>query len=184
MASAKLSIGQVNHATEDEFILVFGRVFENSPHIARLGWRARPFRDLRGFHRALCAIVDTFGAEDKVALIRSHPDLVGKAALAGTLSAESTREQASAGLDRLTEAEITRFGDLNHRYQSKFGFPFVICARENKKERILVGMEGRLRNDRDEEIDAAIREIGKIAWLRLLDLVEDQQEDQGSASAY
>ena len=177
MARMKLTIGQVNNATEAEFISLFGGVFENSPHIARLGWRARPFLDLSSFHQALRAIVDTLSLEDKVALIRAHPDLVGRAALAGTLSDELTREQASAGLDRLTEAEIARFNDLNHRYHGKFGFPFVICARENKKESIVAGMEERLQNSRDDEIDAAIREIGKIAGLRLRDLVEDREEE-------
>ncbi|MGA7729815.1 MAG: 2-oxo-4-hydroxy-4-carboxy-5-ureidoimidazoline decarboxylase [Chloroflexia bacterium] len=168
---------QVNQMAEEEFVSVFGGVFENSPHIARLARHAGPFRDLARLHQALCLVVERLSVEAKEALIGAHPDLVGRAALMGTLSAESTREQASAGLDNLTGAEVARFGELNHLYRSKFGFPFVICARENKKESILAGMEARLPNSREREIDTAMREIGKIAWLRLLDLVEDNGEE-------
>jgi 2-oxo-4-hydroxy-4-carboxy-5-ureidoimidazoline decarboxylase len=177
MAHVKLTIQQVNQMSEGEFVSVFGGVFENSPHIARLAYRAGPFRDLKGLHQALCSVMEGLGAEAKEALIGAHPDLVGRAALAGTLSAESTREQASAGLDNLTEAEIARFTELNHLYRSRFSFPFVICARENKKESILAGMEARLPNSCEREIDTAMVEIGKIAWLRLLDLVEEMTEE-------
>jgi 2-oxo-4-hydroxy-4-carboxy-5-ureidoimidazoline decarboxylase len=173
MAHVKLTIQQVNQMSEGEFVSVFGGVFENSPHIARRAYRAGSFRDLNGLHQALCSVLDGLDVETKEALIGAHPDLVGRAALLGTLSAESTREQASAGLDNLTEAEIARFAELNRRYRSRFGFPFVICARENKKESILAGMEARLPNSRERELDTAMREIGKIGWLRLLDLVED-----------
>jgi 2-oxo-4-hydroxy-4-carboxy-5-ureidoimidazoline decarboxylase len=171
----KLSIGQVNNMTEPEFVSVFGGIFESSPHIARAGRRRGPFADLAALHGVLCDVVRGSATESKLALIRAHPDLVGKAALAGTLSAESTREQASAGLDRLSEAEIAHFTDLNAQYRHKFNFPFVICARENRKEAILAGMKGRLGNSREEEINTAISEICKIAWLRLLDLVEDDR---------
>ena len=107
---------------------------------------------------------------------RAHPDLVGKAALAGTLTPESTREQSSAGLDRLSAEEIATFTRLNQAYKDKFGFPFVICARQNKKDSILAGFARRLDNSRAEEIAAALGEIAKISYLRLLDKVatEDQ----------
>jgi OHCU decarboxylase len=109
--------------------------------------------------------------DEQVALIRAHPDLVGRAALAGTLSSASTAEQAAAGLDRLTPDEIADFTRLNAEYQARFGFPFVICARENKKESILAGFSARLTNSREREIQAALAEIAKIGWLRLLDSV-------------
>jgi len=107
------------------------------------------------------------------ALIRAHPDLVGQAALAGTLTRASTGEQAAAGLDAgaLTEDEIAAFARNNAAYRERFGFPFVICARENRKESILAGFAARLGNTREREIRQALREIGKIAWYRLADVV-------------
>ena len=104
-------------------------------------------------------------------LINAHPDLVGRAALQGTLTPESTGEQASAGLNRLTAEETALFQTLNQSYRDKFGFPFVICARLNKKEAILVGFRTRLEHSRDTEIKTALEEIAKIARLRLEDLI-------------
>ncbi len=109
--------------------------------------------------------------EQQVALIQAHPDLVGRAALAGTLTPASTNEQASAGLDRLSAEEIAAFARYNQAYRERFGFPFVICARENKKESILVGFATRLQHSRDQEIGIALGEIAKICWLRLQDTI-------------
>ena len=109
----------------------------------------------------------------KLALIRGHPDLVGRAALAGTLTRESTKEQASAGLSQLTAEEIAAFQKYNAAYREKFGFPFVICARLNRKEPILAGFERRLHNSPEQEVAAALDEIFKIAELRLRDLIQN-----------
>ncbi len=111
--------------------------------------------------------------ERQIALIRDHPDLVGRAALAGTLTPESSSEQASAGLDRLSPEEIATFTRLNQEYHERFGFPFVICVRENKKEGILTGFTARLNNTREQEIRTALDEIAKICSLRLRDLVSE-----------
>jgi OHCU decarboxylase len=111
------------------------------------------------------------GQERQLALIRAHPDLVGRAALAGTLTPESTGEQAAAGLDRLAPEEIAAFNRLNAAYRERFGFPFVICARENKKASIMAGFEARLANTRAPEISAALGEIAKIAYWRLHDAI-------------
>jgi len=111
--------------------------------------------------------------EQQVALLQAHPDLVGRAAQAGTLTPESSREQAAAGLNRLTPEEITTFNRLNQAYWSRFGFPFVICARLNKKEAILKAFPVRLENSRQQEIKTALAEIEKIASLRLADLIEN-----------
>jgi OHCU decarboxylase len=119
----------------------------------------------------MCAVVRQSGEDRQLALIRAHPDLVGRAALAGTLTKESTGEQASAGLNRLTPEEVALFQRQNAAYQEKFGFPFVICARLNKKEAILAGFERRLKNSRAEEMKTALEEIFKIAELRLKDLI-------------
>ena len=128
---------------------------------------------LPALHAAMCAVVQAAPEQARLDLIRSHPDLVGRAALAGTLTRESTAEQRAAGLDAgaLTAAEVARFSEANAAYRKKFGFPFVIFARENRKEAILAGFERRLGNTQPREIAAAVAEIERIAWHRLADLV-------------
>jgi 2-oxo-4-hydroxy-4-carboxy-5-ureidoimidazoline decarboxylase len=167
-----LSLTQLNTFPRDEFIRIVGPVFEHSPWIAEAAWLKRPFASVEALQAALCEIVRVAGEEKQLALIRAHPDLVGKLALAGQLTRESTGEQASAGLDRLTAQEVELFQQNNAAYKEKFGFPFVICARLNKKEAILNGFKVRLQNSREQEIQAALAEIFKIAELRLRDLTQ------------
>src|SRR5205823_1352455 len=129
----------------------------------------RPFASLDHLHRSLCAVVERAPRARQLALIREHPDLVGRAALAGTLTPQSQGEQAAAGLDRLSPEEVATFTRLNAEYWARFGFPFVICVRENKKEAILAGFAVRLQQSTEQEITTALGEIAKIARLRLLD---------------
>lgn len=171
-----MTIAQLNSLSRDEFVRVVGPVFEHSPWIAEATWPQRPFASVEELHRALCLIVADAGEEKQLALIRAHPDLVGRLALAGQLTRESTTEQASAGLGDLTVDEIVLFQKNNAAYQEKFGFPFVICARLNKKVAILNGFKVRLRNSREQEIKTALDEIGKIAGLRLNDLVSSEPD--------
>ena len=165
-------LAELNALTLAEFVGIVGPVFEDSPWIAEETWARRPFEDPAQFHRALCETVRGASEEKQLALIRAHPDLVCRAALAGTLTPESNREQASAGLDRLTASEIATFQRLNEAYRGKFGFPFVICARLNKKEAILNGFRARLQHSQAEEIKSALAEIEQIAYLRLADIVQ------------
>jgi 2-oxo-4-hydroxy-4-carboxy-5-ureidoimidazoline decarboxylase len=165
------SLAQLNSLSCDKFVRIIGPVFEGSPWIAGAAWQKRPFANLEELHRRLCEGVQNAGEEKQLALIRAHPDLVGRAALAGALTAASTAEQASAGLDRLTSEGIATFQTLNKAYHQKFGFPFVICARLNKKDAILNGFRLRLKHSRQEELKAALEEISKIAYLRLQDIV-------------
>ncbi len=111
-------------------------------------------------------------AERQLALIRAHPDLAGRLAQQRQLTAESTREQASAGLDQLSEAELANFQRLNTDYRTRFGFPFIICARLNAREAILAAMQARIENSPEAEHAAALAEIEKIAWLRLQDVLK------------
>lgn len=171
MAKTPLTLPQVNSFDQHQFVAALGYLFEGSPWIVEEAWHARPFADLASLHHALCRVMYDASTERKLSLIRAHPDLVGKAALAGTLTPESTSEQASAGLDNLTQEEVATFTRLNSAYNGRFGFPFVICARENKKESILAGFDTRLRNSREDEIQIALDEIAKIARLRLYDAV-------------
>ncbi|HEX8573002.1 MAG TPA: 2-oxo-4-hydroxy-4-carboxy-5-ureidoimidazoline decarboxylase [Allosphingosinicella sp.] len=143
-------------------------LFEHSPWVEeRAG--ARPSSGDR--HSDLMAVVRESSLEERLALIRAHPELAGKAAVDKSLTEASAAEQASAGLDRLSPAEFERFHALNAAYRDKFGFPFIICVRLTDKAGILAAMERRLASDRDSEIETAIEQIGEIVRLRL--------EDQG-----
>jgi 2-oxo-4-hydroxy-4-carboxy-5-ureidoimidazoline decarboxylase len=134
-------------------------LFEHSPWVeARAASRS---------HADLMAVVYAATPEEQLALIRAHPELAGKAAVDGRLTEASAAEQASAGLDRLTQTEFDRFHALNAAYREKFGFPFIICVRLTNKAGILAAMERRVANDRDAEIAEALAQIGEIVRLRL-----------------
>jgi OHCU decarboxylase len=167
------TIFKLNQSSREDFARIVGPVFENTPWIADAVWNERPFADWQQLHNALCATVISADEQKKLDLICAHPDLVGRAAQAGTLTFESTNEQASAGLSKLSPEEIALFQKYNAEYREKFGFPFVICARLNKKEAILAGFEQRLKNPRTQEIQTALEEIFKIAELRLRDLTHE-----------
>lgn len=173
------TIAKLNTIDQSQFVAALGPTFEQSPWIAAEAWQSRPFADLRQLHAAMCAVMRAASTEQQIALIRAHPDLAGKAAIAGALTAESTREQASAGLDRLTPDEFADFTRLNHAYRDRFGFPFVICVREQTKTTILANFVTRLAHSEGQEIAAALDEIGKIAWLRLRDAVAEDDATGG-----
>jgi len=142
-------------------------LFEHSPWVEQRA-DARPSSGDR--HADLMAVVREATPDEQLALIRAHPELAGKAAVDGSLTEASAAEQASAGLDRLTQDEFDRFHALNADYRQKFGFPFIICVRLTDKAGILAAMERRLANDRATEIATAIEQIGEIVRLRLKDL--------------
>jgi len=171
MTEPSLTLAQVNALDRPGFVAALGHLFEGSPWIVEAAWEARLFATLDDLQSKLVAVMYAAPVELQVALIQAHPDLVGRAALAGTLTPASTDEQAAAGLDSLTPDEIATFTRLNPEYRERFGFPFVICARENKKESILAGIATRLTHTRDEEITTALGEIAKICRFRLLDAV-------------
>jgi 2-oxo-4-hydroxy-4-carboxy-5-ureidoimidazoline decarboxylase len=171
----KITVDQVNRLSKHEFVGRFGRLYEHSPWVAEEAWKAWPFGSLADLHGAMAEAVEEAPEEIKIDLILAHPDLAGKAALAGELTPESTREQASAGLDRLSPEEFEAFTRANREYREKFGFPLIFAVREYTKESILEGAAQRLENTRSEEIGAALAEISKIVRLRLRDLVEDEQ---------
>jgi 2-oxo-4-hydroxy-4-carboxy-5-ureidoimidazoline decarboxylase len=166
------NLTQINSLSREDFVCVIGPVFEDSPWVADATWSKRPFKSLDLLHNALCKTVQTSTEAKQVDLIRAHPDLAGRAAQSGTLTPASTSEQTSAGLNKLSDEEIARFQKSNQSYRDKFGFPFVVCARLNKKEAILKGLEVRLKHSRKEEIKTALAEIEKIAYLRLQDIIE------------
>lgn len=173
MAIQKIGLQEINALDKDTFIRTLADLFEGSPWIVTQAWSARPFTSKEQFYQTLCAIMYQAPVEQQIALLRTHPDLVGRAALAGTLSPASTNEQTAAGLDRLTAEEIATFQRLNQAYRDRFDFPFVICARENKKESILDGFGLRLQHTHQQEIEIALGEVAKICALRLHDLLDE-----------
>jgi 2-oxo-4-hydroxy-4-carboxy-5-ureidoimidazoline decarboxylase len=165
------TVAELNATSREQFLGALGFLFEHSPWIVEAAWARRPFADRDDLHRRLVDVVREAPLERQIALIEAHPDLAGRAAIAGELTAASTREQAAAGLDRLSPEEYQRFHALNDAYRARFGFPFIIAVRENTKESILRSFEVRLGNDRDAEVRTALDEIGKIVRLRLADAV-------------
>jgi OHCU decarboxylase len=151
----------------------FGGVFEASPWIAEAAWAAHPFGGVDALHAAMVRAVEEAPPLARLALIRAHPGLAGKAAIAGALTPESTREQAAAGLDRLTPEQYERLTGLTAAYHERFGFPFVICAREHTAASIIAAAARRVEADPAAEERTAVSEIAKIARLRLADLVQD-----------
>lgn len=162
----------INRLDRAAFTAALGHLFEHSPWVAEETWAQRPFASAEALHAALCATMRAAPRDRQLALIRAHPDLAGRLAQQKRLTAESTREQASAGLDALTDAELADFTARNETYQAKFGFPFIICARLNAKADILAAMRARVSNPPDIEFANALSEIEKIARLRLQDALK------------
>lgn len=154
------------------FLARFGDVFEHSPWVLERAFDARgPFRDVDGVIEAARAVLADAEEARKLDLLRAHPDLAGKAARAGDLTAPSAREQAGAGLDRLSAAEYERFHAMNEAYKAKFGFPFIVAVKGLGKADILAAYEARLENDRATEFATALEQVARIARLRLDDAV-------------
>lgn len=158
----------------DEFVAKFGGIFEHSPWIAERAFALElgPAHDSAGgLHNALCRAFRSASEAERLGVLTAHPDLAGKLAQAKRLTAESTSEQASAGLDALTDAERERFTRLNADYVAKFGFPFIIAVRGKTKAEILAAFETRIDNDRATEFATACRQVERIALLRLKDIL-------------
>jgi 2-oxo-4-hydroxy-4-carboxy-5-ureidoimidazoline decarboxylase len=173
ITSRKCSIAELNASSAADFVATVGGIFEHSPWIAVAAASQRPFLSRDALHTAMVAIVQAAGSEKQLALINAHPDLAGRLAQQGQLTAESTLEQSAAGLSQADASVIERIQSLNTAYRSRFGFPFIICARLNNVATILTAMEQRVHHSPDEEIATALGEISKIAQLRLADIVED-----------
>ncbi|HEY0223658.1 MAG TPA: 2-oxo-4-hydroxy-4-carboxy-5-ureidoimidazoline decarboxylase [Pseudolabrys sp.] len=169
------SLPSLNAASEADFIAALADIYEHSPWVAKASSRRRPFPTLLALHEAMMAAVTAAPAETRLALVKAHPDLAGKAARAGALTADSTNEQASVGLDRLSDEEFARFTRLNDAYQTKFGIPFIVCVRRHTKDSILREFERRLGHGAGDEMNTALGEIFRIAALRLDARVEAPQ---------
>ncbi len=158
----------------ETFVARFGGVFEHSPWIAEAAYDAGlpklPWSP-EGLHAAMVLAMRAGSQAQQRALIEAHPDLAGRLAQAGRLTADSTREQASAGLDLLSDAERARFTALNERYKAKFGLPFIMAVKGRSKDEILAAFEERLENDPAAEFQTALEQIERIALLRLKEML-------------
>jgi OHCU decarboxylase len=154
--------------SEADFVARYGGIYEHSAWVAE---EAAPFVDDAADRERIAVImadcVDNASSERQLELIRAHPDLAGKAQVAGELTEDSSSEQESAGLDQCTAEEDEKFQNLNRDYHNKFGFPFVMAVRESGRGEILAAFESRLQNDSTTEFETALAEIHKIARLRL-----------------
>ncbi|CAH2797404.1 MAG: 2-oxo-4-hydroxy-4-carboxy-5-ureidoimidazoline (OHCU) decarboxylase (EC [uncultured Caballeronia sp.] len=132
----------------------------------------RPFKDIDSLHKAMSHIVETAGDDKQLALINAHPELAGKAAVRGELTAESTREQSGAGLDLCTQEEFDRLQALNQAYRDKFGFPYILAVRGYDRHGIIANFEKLMNHDRAEELRTSLDQIYRIAGFRLNDLIK------------
>jgi len=164
---SQTSISELNACDKAAFVAALGNIFEYSPWIAEQAASMRPFAGVRRLFDAMKVAVDHAPGELRLALIKGHPDLANKTQRAAGLTAESTSEQNSAGLDRLSDSEFAAFERVNNAYRAKFGFPYIVCVRRHTKDSILRDFERRLPNDAATEMQASIAEICRIAALRL-----------------
>ena len=159
-----------------DFVQRFGGVFEHSPFIAERAFDAgmieEPLTAL-DIHDAMAAMFRTASPDERLGVLKAHPDLAGKLAISGELTDDSKREQAGAGLDRLTAEEHARFTELNGTYVETFGFPFIIAVKGLTKDDILRAFETRIANGRDQEFETACQQVERIARLRLESLLPE-----------
>lgn len=168
-----IRITEINAMRPAEFVAALGGVFEHSAWIAERTFAKRPFADTAALHAAMVQVVRNASREEQLGLLRAHPELAGREAQAGTLTADSNAEQRSAGLNALTRAEIERIGDLNRAHRMRFGFPFIIAVRRHSKDEILAEFERRLGNDPETERLECLEQVYAITRLRLDALAAD-----------
>jgi len=162
-----MDLNALNRMDAGAFTATLGGVFENSPWVASSAWNARPFDSVTALHAAMVAVVKLAPPAQQLALLRAHPELAGREARAGEMTDASEAEQAGAGLNRLSGAEMARIDALNRDYRTKFGHPFIIAVRNHTKHGIFSTFEQRLANDADLELRTALNEVFTITRLRL-----------------
>jgi len=167
-----MTLAELNALDRVRFVAALAAIFEHSPWVAEAVADLRPFASSAALHAAMCAAVDRAGPDPQLALIRAHPQLAGRAAIAGELTADSRKEQSGAGLDRCTPDEYARLCELNAAYDAKFGFPFILAVRGHTRASIIANMDQRLGRDRATEHAEALAQIARIASFRLNDLLE------------
>lgn len=169
---ARTPLATLNGLDRSGFTRVLGETFEHSPWVAERAWARRPFGSVDALHAAMVETVRAASAEERLALIRAHPELAGREAAAGALTADSTSEQGRLGFTALSRAELDRVARVNRAYREKFGFPCIVALRLHAtRESVIAEMERRVGGERDAEIEAALGQIGYITRGRLDKLV-------------
>lgn len=171
MSQTRYSFAQLNAMDGAQFVRVLSGIYEHSPWVAEQAARQRPFASAKALATAMRRTVDSAGETLQLQLVRAHPELAGKAAIRGELTAESTREQAGAGLDQCSPDEFARLQDLNARYNEKFCFPFILAVRGYDRHGIIAAFAKRVDNDRDTELRTSLEQVHRIAGFRLHDLI-------------
>jgi len=162
-----MTLAELNRFDRAQFVAALGGIYEHSPWIPELAWQQRPFATVESLHAAMADVVARAGLKRQLALIRAHPELAGKAMIRHALTADSTAEQSGAGLTLCSPAEFARLHDLNARYSAKFGFPFILAVKGYDRSGVIAEFARRVDNDRDTELAECLRQIDKIARLRL-----------------
>ncbi|MFC7409646.1 2-oxo-4-hydroxy-4-carboxy-5-ureidoimidazoline decarboxylase [Hydrogenophaga atypica] len=158
---------QLNAMTEAEFASQLADVFEHSPWVAQRAARRRPFSSVEQLHHAMCKEMQAASLDEQLALLRAHPELAGREAQAGELTAASTHEQARAGLNALSAVEMRRITALNQAYRQQHGFPFIVCVGQHTKASLFDNFARRASNPTDAEREEALAQVEAIALLRL-----------------
>jgi 2-oxo-4-hydroxy-4-carboxy-5-ureidoimidazoline decarboxylase len=167
--SERVTLETWNAMSAADFVAALEGIWERSPWIAEAAAGERPFANAAALAEGMWRIVCEAGEDRQIALLRAHPDLAGKLARAGALTAESTYEQVSRGLDRLDDEEYAFFTESNRAYRERFGFPFIICVRDHSKASIREAFQRRLAGSREAEMQNALDEVRRIAEYRLKD---------------
>ena len=178
-----MNIDTVNRMDRPTFVATFGGIFEHSPWVAARAYEKAPFSDPKALHAAMVAAVQASTRDEQLTLLRAHPDLAGKEAREGTMTASSVVEQASAALDRLTPDEMARISDLNRAYRVRHGFPFIVAVRHYTKAGILHEFERRLRDDTETELGCALQQVFAITGLRIAERFDRAEASAASNSA-
>lgn len=168
-----MDLAQLNALPRTDFVAALAGIFEHSPWVAERVLAQRPFASVQHLHAAMCAALQAEGPAAQLALIRAHPQLAGKAAIAGELTESSRGEQQGAGLDRCTPEEFAEITRLNDAYFERFGFPFILAVKGHTRQSILVAMRERVGAEAEAEFAEALRQIERIAAFRLAAMMDD-----------
>ena len=168
-----IRIQQVNNSDLARFVELLGDIFEHSPWVAERAYLLQPFASRDELHRVMVKAVRQASRDERLKLLRQHPELAGREAAQDTLTKASKSEQAGAGLDHCSEDELKRLKHLNQAYYTRFKFPFIIAVTGLDKHQIMAAMERRLENDADSEFATALGEVEKIALIRLEKLIHE-----------
>jgi 2-oxo-4-hydroxy-4-carboxy-5-ureidoimidazoline decarboxylase len=166
-----MTLAQINAMNEAEFVQALGGVFEHSAWVAQRALADRPFASVEALHAAMVGVVDRASQAEQLALLRAHPELAGKAAIRGDLTADSRSEQSGAGLSQCSAEEYARLTELNARYNARFGFPFILAVKGYDRAGIIAEFARRVTRQHDVELAECLRQVGRITRMRLDTLI-------------